>query len=77
MLPYFYYKKNQFLNLKYNKKKYIIFKNFLIYIIYYIYPRRLVFFIEPILKTFRINKFKFIRSDCDHLEVGFFIIMYT
>ena len=35
----------------------------------------MVFFIEPILKTFRINKFKFIRSDCDHFGSWIFLLL--
>ena len=75
MLPYFSYKKNPFSNLKYNKKKYLNLKSFLLYIIYYVYPRSLVFLIEPILKIFSINKLKFVRSDCNHFGSWIFLLL--
>ena len=75
MLPNFSYKKNPLYNFKFNKKKYSILKNFILYIVYYIYPRSLVFFVEPIFKIFKVKKLKFVRSDCDHFGSWIFLLL--
>ncbi len=75
MLPYYTYRKNPLLSLKLERNFSIFLKEIILYFLLYFYPRSIAKFYNLIFKIKFFNKYKFVRSDCDHFGSWAFLLI--
>ena len=72
MIPYYTYKNNPISTLKVKKNFLLYIKENVLYFLLYFYPRLFSKIFNFIFKNKIFSNLKFIRSDCDHLELVFY-----